>query len=213
MAKHVTKSAWPGITKRRETWAIVIGRSLADPIWRFYVFWLSQYLSDTRGFSFKQIVEFAWIPFVAADPNNFAGGLSSGELIRRGIPVSSTRTIICVVSYIPMSARTPPVLTGNTLSSLTFICVALFGYIGWYTTGLTFPSGLFLSRVVASVTGLSGFAAELAGKIFTLLVGSVVDRFPYFPAFMVAATAPLLTTVSAIMFIRRTRQEGVPENA
>ena len=30
----------------------------------FYVFWLPQYLSDTRGFSFlKQIAAFAWIPF------------------------------------------------------------------------------------------------------------------------------------------------------
>src|SRR5690348_329228 len=51
------------LLKRRETWGIVIGRSLTDPIWWFYVFWLPQYLSDTRGFSLKQIAIFTWIPF------------------------------------------------------------------------------------------------------------------------------------------------------
>ena len=47
------------ILRQRETWAIVLGRSLTDPIWWFYVFWLPQYLSDTRGFSLKQIAMFA----------------------------------------------------------------------------------------------------------------------------------------------------------
>jgi ACS family hexuronate transporter-like MFS transporter len=54
----------------------VLGRSLTDPIWWFYVFWLPQYLSDARGFSLKRIALFAWIPFVAADLGNFTGRLS-----------------------------------------------------------------------------------------------------------------------------------------
>jgi ACS family hexuronate transporter-like MFS transporter len=45
------RKEWLPLLRRRETWAIVIGRSLTDPIWWFYVFWLPQYLSDTRGFS------------------------------------------------------------------------------------------------------------------------------------------------------------------
>ncbi|MBV8818734.1 MAG: MFS transporter, partial [Acidobacteriaceae bacterium] len=36
---------WVAMLGRRETWAIVAGRSLTDPIWWFYVFWLPQYLS------------------------------------------------------------------------------------------------------------------------------------------------------------------------
>ena len=78
---------WIAALKRRETWAIVIGRSLTDPVWWFYVFWLPQYLSDARGFSLKQIAAFVWIPFVAADIGNFLGGFISGALIRRGMGV------------------------------------------------------------------------------------------------------------------------------
>jgi ACS family hexuronate transporter-like MFS transporter len=203
--KWPSKDTWLGILRRPETWAIVLGRSLTDPIWWFYVFWLPQYLSDTRGFSLKQIAAFAWIPFVAADLGNFAGGLSSGALIKRGMPVLRARKWICVVSCIPMLAGIPAVLAGNPFYSLAFICIVLFGYASWSTMGLTFPSDLFPSEVVASVTGLSGLAAGLAGTLFTLLVGTLVDHFSYFPAFLVAATAPLLATVSVVVLIRRAR--------
>jgi ACS family hexuronate transporter-like MFS transporter len=203
--KRPSKGTWLSILKRPETWAIVLGRSLTDPIWWFYVFWLPQYLSDTRGFSLKQIAAFAWIPFVAADLGNFAGGLGSGALIKRGMPLLRARKWICVVSCIPMLAGIPAVLTGTPFYSLGFICIVLFGYASWSTMGLTFPSDLFPPEVVASVTGLSGLAAGLAGTLFTLLVGTLVDHFSYFPAFLVAATAPLLATVSVVVLIRRAR--------
>ena len=93
--------------RRRETWAIVAGRSLTDPIWWFYVFWLPQYLSDVRGFSLKQIAAFAWIPFVAADAGNFAGGFASKFLIQRGMPVMRARKWVCALSSLPMLAGIP----------------------------------------------------------------------------------------------------------
>ncbi len=204
--QHRTRKAhrtnWLLALRQRKTWAIVLGRSLTDPIWWFYVFWLPQYLSDNRGFSLKQIAIFAWIPFVAADMGNFAGGLISGALVRKGVPVVSARKWICVVSCIPMLAGIPAVLIANAFSSLAFICVALFGYASWSTMGLTLPSDLFPPEVVGSVTGLSGLAAGLAGTLFTLLVGTLVDHFSYLPAFVLAATTPLLATICIVFFIR-----------
>jgi ACS family hexuronate transporter-like MFS transporter len=196
------RKQWLSILGQRKTWGIVIGRSLTDPIWWFYVFWLPQYLSDTRGFSLKQIAAFAWIPFIAADLGNFAGGLTSGALIKRGMPVLRARKLICIVSCIPMLAGIPAVMVPSPYSSLALICIALFGYASWSTMGLTFPSDLFPAEVVASVTGLSGLAAGLAGTGFTLLVGTLVDHFSYFPAFVLAATAPVLATVSILFLIR-----------
>jgi MFS transporter, ACS family, hexuronate transporter len=196
------KSTVP-LLKRSETWAVVLGRSLTDPVWWFYVFWLPQYLSDTRGFSLKQIAIFAWIPFVAADLGNFAGGLASGALVKRGMPVLRARKSICIVTCIPMLAGIPAALVANPYASLGFICFALFGYAAWSTMGLTFPSDLFPSQVVASVTGLSGLAAGLAGTAFTLLVGALVDRLSYLPAFVLAATAPIAATLIVVFLIRK----------
>ncbi|HTU47249.1 MAG TPA: MFS transporter [Bryobacteraceae bacterium] len=193
--------SWLPLLKRSETWAVVIGRSLTDPIWWFYVFWLPQYFSDTRGFSLKQIAAFTWIPFVAADLGNFAGGLGSGALVKRGMPVLRARKRVCIISSIPILAGIPAVMAGSPYSSLAFICLALFGYASWSTMGLTLPSDLFPSEVVATVTGLTGLAAGISGALFTLLVGTLVDHFSYFPAFVLAATAPILATLSIVFLI------------
>ena len=67
--------------------------------------------------------------------------------------------------------------------------------------GLTFPSDLFPQDVVATVTGVSGMGAGLAGTLFTLLVGWLVDKFSYFPAFFLAGTVPLLATACVLFMI------------
>jgi ACS family hexuronate transporter-like MFS transporter len=204
---------WVTALKRRETWAIVIGRSLTDPVWWFYVFWLPQYLSDARGFSLQQIAAFAWIPFVAADIGNFLGGFISRALIRRGMAVLSARKWVCVVSCLPMLAGIPAALVSNPLSALAYICVALLGYACWSTMGLTLPSDLFKSEVVGSVTGLSGLGAGLVSTLFTLVVGTLADHGSYIPAFVVAALAPILATVSVVMLIRTRADEAMEGSA
>jgi ACS family hexuronate transporter-like MFS transporter len=197
---------WFPLLRRPETWAIVLGRSLTDPIWWFYVFWLPQYLSDVRGFSLKQIALFAWIPFVAADLGNFAGGFLSKLLISRGVPVLRARKLVCLISAIPMLSAIPAALAGTPFLALLYICVALFGYAAFATMGLTLPSDLFPTEVVASVTGLSGLGAGLAGTAFTLLVGVLVDKFSYTPAFFLAAFVPILAT-TAVWLLARTPAE------
>lgn len=191
--------SWKSLGRRPETWAIVIGRSLSDPVWWFYVFWLPQYLSDARGFSLKQIAFFAWIPFIAADLGNFAGGLSSRALVARGMPVLRARKLICVLSAIPMLSAIPASLAATPFAALALICVALFGFASFSTMALTLPSDLFPADVVASVTGLSGLGAGLAGTLFTLAVGRLVDRFSYTPAFFAAALLPVVATAAILL--------------
>ena len=168
---------WLELAKSSNVWAIVLGRGLTDPIWWFYVFWLPQYLSDARGFSLKRIALFAWIPFVAADLGNFTGGFISGYCIRRGIPVIRARMWVCAISCLPILAGIPAARVHSAYSALALICVALWGYASWSTMGLTLPSDLFPQEVVATVTGLSGFAAGVASAVFTFAVGFLVDRF------------------------------------
>jgi ACS family hexuronate transporter-like MFS transporter len=135
---------WLELAKERAVWGIVLGRSLTDPIWWFYVFWLPQYLSDARGFSLKRIALFAWMPFVAADLGNFTGGFLSGYLIRRGVSVIRARTWVCAFSCLPICAGIPAASVHSVYLALALICLALWGYASWSTMGLTLPSDLFL---------------------------------------------------------------------
>ncbi|HLY63659.1 MAG TPA: MFS transporter [Terriglobia bacterium] len=187
---------------KSNAWGIVLGRSLTDPIWWFYIFWLPKYLSDTRGFNLKQIAAFTWLPFVASDLGNFTGGLASGYLIRRGMPVIRARKWICVLCCLPMLAGIPAALTHSPYGALALISMATWGYAAWSTMGLTFPSDLFPQDVVASVTGLSGLGAAGLSAVSTLGVGWLVDKYSYTPAFILAGTIPLLATVCVLVLIR-----------
>ena len=193
---------WLNLARNRNVWGIVLGRALTDPIWWFYVFWLPQYLSDARGFSLKRIALFAWMPFVAADLGNFTGGLISGYCIRRGLSVVRARTWVCAVSCLPILAGIPAAGVHSVYTALALICLALWGYASWSTMGLTLPSDLFPQDVVATVTGLSGLAAGLAGTVFTIAVGVLVDRFSYGPAFLAAGLLPLFATAFLFLLVR-----------
>ena len=196
------------VVKSRNAWGILLGRSLTDPMWWFFVFWLPQYLSEARGFGLKQIAVFAWIPFAAADAGNFTGGWISGRLIRAGMPVLRARKWVCVASCVPMLASIPAVLVHDPIWAIALICIALWGYASWSTMGLTFPSDLFHESVVGTVTGLSGFGAGMAGTAVTLAVGRIVDRFSYVPAFLFVTALPLLATLSVLALIRPIAAEG-----
>src|SRR5260370_39330252 len=36
--------AWIQLLGQRQTWAVVVGKLLADPIWWFYLYWVPQFL-------------------------------------------------------------------------------------------------------------------------------------------------------------------------
>jgi ACS family hexuronate transporter-like MFS transporter len=205
---------WIDLARNRNVWGIVLGRAFTDPIWWFYVFWLPQYLSDARGFSLKRIALFAWMPFVAADLGNFTGGIISGYCIRKGVSVIQARRWVCAISCLPILAGIPAARVHNVYLALALICVALWGYASWSTMGLTLPSDLFPQDVVATVTGLSGFAAGLVGAAFTFAVGISVDRFSYRPAFLAAGLLPIFATACIFLLIRPPDPQGanpIPE--
>jgi ACS family hexuronate transporter-like MFS transporter len=50
----------------------------------------------------------------------------------------------------------------------------------------------------------------VVGALFTLLVGWLVDKFSYYPAFFLAATVPMLATISVLLLIRPVQVESRP---
>jgi len=198
---------WLGLLRQSNLWGIVLGRSLTDPIWWFYVFWIPKYLHDARGFDLKHIGIFAGIPYLASDLGNFTGGLVSGYLIRRGVPVVRARKAVCVASSLPILAGIPAALAHSPYSALALISLATWGYASWSTMGLTFPSDLFPQEVVASVTGLSGLGAAGISALSTLGVGLLVAKFSYLPAFIAAGTVPLLATACVLVLIHAPAKE------
>jgi ACS family hexuronate transporter-like MFS transporter len=68
----------------RQTWGLILLRSLAGPLSHFYWFWLPEYLSSARGLSLAQLGRVVWIPYLCGGIGNVFSGALSGQLQKHG---------------------------------------------------------------------------------------------------------------------------------
>jgi ACS family hexuronate transporter-like MFS transporter len=155
----------------RSIWGLIVGRSLADPVWWFYVFWLPEYLVRNRGFALSTIGSTLWIPFVFAALGSGLGGSASGTLVRRGVRPVLARKIVMVTGATLMLLGIPAFLVKSGAVAIALICVVLFGYSSWAANFLSLPADLFPAGDVATITGLLGTAGALGGMLFGLATG------------------------------------------
>src|SRR5207247_1085607 len=66
-----------------QTWGIMLSKALTDPVWFFITDWFAIYLASKK-FNLEDSLLVFWIPFVASDIGNFAGGGLSSYWIKRG---------------------------------------------------------------------------------------------------------------------------------
>jgi len=196
-----TTDSWSQLLKLRQTWGVVLGRAFIDPVWFFIADWFVIYLVS-KGIQLEQGILVFWIPFVAADLGNFFGGGISSWLIRRGWTIGRARKAVVVFGGLGMF-----VLSGAAFTSSPFLLAALFGfsmfaYASFSTMVLTLPSDLFPSKSVASVSGMSGTAAQIGTILCTFLIGYVSDHYSFTPILIVASLIPLTAVIFVLTLIR-----------
>ncbi len=194
-----------GFLTRRETWGVMVGRMLADPVWWFYAFWLPEYMVRSRGFELSTIGRVLWIPFVFAALGSGVGGYSSGMLVGRGMTARSARKVIMICGATLMLCGVPAFLTSNRAYAVALICVVLFGYSAWATNILTLVPDIFPASDVAEVTGLAGTAGALGGMLFTLATGWLVQKYSYAPVFALAAAMIICAALAVTLLVRNPR--------
>ena len=180
------RPGWLQLLRYRQTWAVVMGRFITDPIWWLYIFWLPSYLQEARGFSLQQVGQSAWLPFLAGGIGALSGGYASGALISRGWTVDRARKVVMIVGAMLTSAGILAMRATDPYVALGWMAVVLFGFQVWVNNLQTLPSDFFPSTAVGSVFGLGGAAAALASVLFTWGTGRVVDAFGYTPVFLVS---------------------------
>ena len=212
-----SRPGWIELLRYRQTWAIVLGRFITDPIWWLYIFWLPSYLQEARGFSLQQVGQSAWLPFLAAGVGALSGGYASGALISRGWTADRARKVVMAAGAILTSAGILAMRASDPYVALAWMSVVLFGFQVWVNNLQTLPSDFFPNTAVGSVFGLGGAAAALASILFTWGTGQVVDAFGYTPVFLTAAilgplglvvTVALAGRIQAITIAPAIRPEG-----
>jgi MFS transporter, ACS family, hexuronate transporter len=197
------KPGWLTLLSYRETWAVVAGRFLTDPIWWLYVFWMPSYFQEARGFSLQQVGWSTWFPFLAAGLGALTGGWASGHLIQRGWSVDRARKAVMTAGALLTPAGILAVRADSPYTALLLMGIVLFGFQVWINNLQTLPSDFFPRTAVASVFGLGGTAAAISSVLYTWATGRMVDLAGYAPVFVTAGILGPLGLASVLLLARR----------
>ena len=193
-----------------QTWGIILAKTLTDPVWFFITDWFAIYLV-TKGFMLEESLLAFWVPFLAADVGNFAGGGFSSWLIKRGWSVGAARKLVIVVCGLGMTLLIPTVYTASYFWLIACFAISTLAYAALSTMVLNLPADIYPTGSVASVSGMSGTGAGIGTITATYLTGVVADRYSFEPILIAASLIPLLAVVAALALVRNNRatQEGV----
>jgi ACS family hexuronate transporter-like MFS transporter len=204
VSRHACSSGYGTLLRLRQTWGIIIGKALTDPVWFFITDWFAIYLVS-RGFSLERGLLAFWVPFVGADAGNFLGGGLSSHLISRGWSVGAARKTVIVVSGLGMTTLMASLLFTSLAALAICFAVATCSYAALSTMVLNLPADIYRSESVATVSGLSGAGAGIGTIAATYLTGAVSDRYSFAPILIGASLVPLLAVVAILTLVRNTR--------
>jgi ACS family hexuronate transporter-like MFS transporter len=185
----------------KTVWGLMLARSLADPVWWFYAFWLPSYLAHSRGLSLVQIGHTAWIPFVFAGVGGWLGGYTSDALVRRGLAPVTARKITMSGSALLMLCGVFASRASSAAIALAWVSVVLLGFTSWASNMLSLPIDLFGSHEVGQVTGLTGTAGAIGGMAFTLLTGWLATNVSYESVFIVGSAMMICAVIVVALLV------------
>jgi ACS family hexuronate transporter-like MFS transporter len=198
---EAARMAYSTLLKMPQTWGVILSKTLTDPVWFMITDWLA-ILLVARGYSPKDSLLAFWIPFLAADVGNFAGGGLSSFLIRRGWTVDRSRKAVCLAGALGMATLAIPVFVNGFFVLVGSLAVSTLAYAAFSTIILTLPADLYPTGSVATVSGLSGTGAGIATIAATYLTGIVSDHYSFGPILVVASIVPLFAALAIMTLVR-----------
>jgi ACS family hexuronate transporter-like MFS transporter len=198
------KIGWLELLKYRQTWAIVIGKFMTDPIWWFYLYWLGKFLNARFGLTLIRL----GLPLVAiyamTDVGSVGGGWISSALIRGGWTVNRSRKAVmlgCALCVVPIMSANQ---VSGLWSAVFLIGLAASAHQAWSANIFTFASDMFPKKAVGSVTGLGGMAGAIGGMLFATLAGHILEwTGSYLILFLISGSVYLLALGIIQMLVPR----------
>jgi ACS family hexuronate transporter-like MFS transporter len=194
--------SWKQALRFRETYGFALAKFFSDPVWWFYLTWLTLYFKRARGLSLQEIGWALPVIYLMADFGSVMGGWVSGWLMRRGWPNGKARKWTMAFFALCMPVAATAVLMPKTWMAVALISLATAAHQGWSANLYTTVSDCFPKSAVASVTGIGGFFGGMGGVLFTaLLPGWVVVHFGYAPMFVIMGSFHLIAWTCAHVFL------------
>ena len=208
-AETFSGSRWVHILGRRETWLLMLGRMITDPVWYFYLFWFPKYLTDARHLSLAEVGRIAWLVYLAADIGCILGGWLTMWLIRRGLAPARSRLRVMAIAavLVPLSPLMNHV--SSPLAAVGIAAIAAFAHLCWQVALGALIVDLYPKPLVGTVFGLIAAGSGFGGMLSTNLVGQAVTYYSYAPVFVAMGFLhPVAFLTIARLLPRRAQEES-----
>ena len=170
------KISWINLLKYRQTWAVALGKLLADPAWYFYLFWGAKFLNTKFGIDLKEMALPLVSIYVIADLGGIGGGAISSFLMKKGKSVNFSRKITMLGSAILVLPVMIVPHQSSLIISVALIALAAAAHCSWSANIFTVISDLFPKKVVGSVTGFATTISTIGGMVTALLIGRALNE-------------------------------------
>lgn len=186
-----TPLPWLGLLGRRQTWAVIVGKGLTDPVWWFYLFWLPKFLDAAHGIKLSGLAMPLIVVYLIADVGSVGGGWLSAPLMKRGWSLNRARkTALLIPALLIVPTMLAPRVSGMWTAVL-IVSVAAAAHQWWSANVYTLSSDMFPRRAVGSVVGIGGFAGAAMGFFFQRYTGWLLqhNHNDYRPVFLICGSA------------------------
>jgi MFS transporter, ACS family, hexuronate transporter len=171
------KIKWYKLFTFPQTWALITGKGLIDPIFWFFLFWLPSYFSSTYELDLKKPSPELIIIYAATTIGSILGGYFSSFLIKKGWAVMKARkTALLIFAVLELSIILARYTTAAWMA-VGIISMVVAVHQAWATNVFTMASDMFPSGAVSSVVGIAGMAGAVGGILFPMLVGYLLDSY------------------------------------
>ena len=185
------KVPWVSLFGHRQTWAFIVGKLMADPVWWFYLYWLPKFLDAKYGVKLAQVAAPIIVVYLIADVGSVGGGWTSSALIKRGWSVNRARKATMLVMALLIVPTTLVSRAPSMWAAVLIVGVAAAAHQAWSANVYTLASDMFPSFAVGSVVGIGAFAGAMGGVVFQRVTGRVLQAngSDYTPIFLVCGLA------------------------
>lgn len=176
---------------RRQTWAFIVGKLMADPVWWFYLYWLPKFLDAKYGVKLAQVAAPLIVVYLIADAGSVGGGWLSSALIKRGWSVNRARKTAMLAMAILIVPTTLVSRAPTMWTAVLIVGVALAAHQAWSANVYTLASDMFPKFAVGTVVGIGAFGGAMGGVLFQRITGRVLQAngSDYTPIFIVCGLA------------------------
>ncbi len=187
---------WP-LLHYRQSWAFILAKTLTDPVWWFYLFWLPKFLDQKYHLGLSHLGLPLIVIYIISDLGSVGGGWLPKWFLRHGASIVRARKatlLLCALGALPVLLIS---YLQHAWMVIGILGLATAAHQGWSANIYTTASDMFPRGTVGTVVSIGTLFSSLSAIGFSILAGWVLQwTHSYTPLFTIAAFSYLSAMLS-----------------